>query len=324
MGSARIIHISMKETMTRNFGLGTRDLAKAGKIALTLLQQRKGCSFSSAATNSQRWDLFAKFAKSNGVGRMERINYELVQKYAAKLRDQVENLELSPATAQNYLSAVNTVMHAASDSWESVRPVADCSMQKRNNVRADPPPKPDKVNEAIKSLIHHGHSRTAAIAELALQFGLRSKEASLLNCKKALNEAQDKGYITVSDGTKGGRDRIVPVINESQLDALSSANVIQGTERNLIPKSETWKSWREGELRSGREALKEFGITGYHELRATYACARYTELTGHLAPCQLGFREASKQADDEARKQISSELGHGRIDIMVNYIGGMK
>ena len=310
--------------MSRNFGLGTRDLAKAGKFALTQLQQKKGCSFSSAATNAQRWNIFAKFVKGHGVSRMERIDNELVQKYAADLRDQVENLELTPATAQNYISAINTVMHTVSATWKSVRPVADCSMPKRNNIRRIPPPTAADVDQAIIAVIHSNHLRTASIASLALQFGLRSKEASLLNCYKALKEAREKGFISISSGTKGGRDRYVPVLQESQIAALIAAVDIQREERNLIPKNESWKSWREGELRRGREALKDLGIMGYHELRATYACARYASLTGHLAPCQKGFREADRNIDIEARKQISTELGHGRIDVLVNYIGGMK
>lgn len=310
--------------MTRNFGLGTRDLAKAGNIALTRMQERKGCSFSSAATNGQRWNLFAKFAKIHGVGRMERIDHELVQKYADDLKDQVENMELAAATAQNYLSAVNTVMHAASDSWKSVRPVGDCSMQKRDNIRKIPPPLPSVIAHAINYLKEIGHIRTAAVANLSAQFGLRSKEASLLNCNKAIDEARENGFIRISAGTKGGRDRIVPVLHSSQLDALQNAVEVQGSGRNLIPREESWKSWREGELRNGRETLKDLNVPGYHELRASYACDRYTELTGHLAPCQSGFREADRENDLRAREQISIELGHGRVDVLVSYVGRMK
>lgn len=310
--------------MSRNFGLGTRDLAKAGSVALARLQQRKGCSFSSAATNGQRWNIFARFAKSQGVGRMERVDHELVKRYAEELRDQVENQELSASTAQNYLSAVNTVMHSVSDSWKSVRPVTDCEMQRRDNVRKSPPPAASVVSRAIESLRESGQVRTAVIADLAAQFGLRSKEASLLNCQKAFSEAREKGFFVVSAGTKGGRDRVVPVLQESQLKTLMVAVEVQGAGRNLIPVGESWKSWREGELRDGREALKDLGVPGYHELRAAYACARYTTLTGHLAPCHLGFREADRENDLKAREQISHELGHGRVDVLVNYIGGMK
>lgn len=310
--------------MSRNFGLGTRDLAKAGNIALTRMRESKGCSFSSAATNGQRWNIFAQFAKAHGVGRMERIDHELLQKYADDLKDKVENLELSPATAQNYLSAVNTVMHESSASWKSVRPVGDCSMEKRDNIRKIPPPSSVVVSRAIEDLLKTGHLRTAAITSLATHFGLRSKEASLLNCRNALKEALEKGFISISAGTKGGRSREVPVLQSSQLEALTVAVKAQEAGRNLIPQELTWKSWREGELRAGREVLKELGIAGYHELRASYACGRYTTLTGHLAPCQVGYREADRDNDLKAREQISTELGHGRIDVLVSYVGGMK
>ena len=60
-----------------------------------------------------------------------------------------------------------------------------------------------------------------------------------------------------------------------------------------------------------------------HELRAAYACERYEQITLHRAPingskcCQLDQR-----LDHEARKQVSYELGHGRIDVVAAYIGG--
>ena len=156
---------------------------------------------------------------------------------------------------------------------------------------------------------------------MAREFGLRSKEAALLNIHKALQEARERGLVTIVDGTKGGRPRTVPVFQEQQLSALANAATLQGAGRSLIPVEQNWKQFRESSLRQGRALLQQVGITGYHDLRAAYACERYQRLTGHLAPVIAGG-VVDKHQDRLAREQISAELGHGRIDVVAEYIGG--
>jgi integrase len=159
------------------------------------------------------------------------------------------------------------------------------------------------------------------VAVLARELGLRSKEAALLNAHKALQEARERGRMTIVDGTKGGRPRTVPVLQEQQLSALANAATLQGAGRALISVEQNWKQFRENTLRQGRGPLQQAGITGYHDLRAAYACDRYQQLTGHPAPVIAGGI-VDKHQDRLAREQISAELGHGRIDVVAEYIGG--
>ena len=63
-----------------------------------------------------------------------------------------------------------------------------------------------------------------------------------------------------------------------------------------------------------------------HGLRHTYAQRRYRELTGWEAPINAGklrreMTEVEKQKNIEARRIISSELGHSRIAITWVYCG---
>ena len=160
--------------------------------------------------------------------------------------------------------------------------------------------------------------RAASVCELSRELGLRSKEASLFDARAALKEAQEKGAVSVSDGTKGGRERQVPITSPAQLGALERAATAQGDARAVMPADQNWKQWSQGELREVREAMG-----GLHELRAAYACERYEALTGHAAPC-AGGQILDRQADEAARLQVSSELGHGRIDVVSEYVGGRK
>ncbi len=87
----------------------------AAKNALS----RAGKSFSSVATISQRFSHFAAFAKeSAGVKIMEQVTRDTVVAYAKTLVEKVSSGELSPATAQNYLSAVNVVLSLARGDYE--------------------------------------------------------------------------------------------------------------------------------------------------------------------------------------------------------------
>lgn len=308
---------------SRNYGLRTRDMASAGRIALARLQGSGGCAFATVDALADRWAQFAAFAKAAGVGRMERIDRELVAAYGRDLAARVEAGELASSTAQNRLSAVNTVMRQVTD-WTSVRPVHDCHIAERDNVRHEPPPDRDQATAAIEQLRAAGLERQAAIAELAHTFGLRSKEASLLDAAAAQAEARGRGAVTIQDGTKGGREREIPITAPAQLEALARAAEIQSGARNLVPAGHTWAEWRAGGLREGREALREaLGGGGYHELRAGYACGRYEALTGQPAPCS-GARIEDRDADLDARAVIAEELGHGRIDVLASYVGGRR
>ena len=64
-------------------------------------------------------------------------------------------------------------------------------------------------------------------------------------------------------------------------------------------------------------------LKGFHELRAAYACERYEQITRHLAPINGGnCYQLDRRLDQEARVQVSCELGHGRIVVVAAYIGG--
>lgn len=64
-------------------------------------------------------------------------------------------------------------------------------------------------------------------------------------------------------------------------------------------------------------------LKGFHELRAAYACERYEQITQHRAPINGGCcYESDRNLDRDARKHVSYELGHGRIDVVSAYLGG--
>lgn len=308
-----------------NYGLRTRDMAKAGVFAANAAARDGHVSYASARALGDRWRLFAEHARTEGVRRMEGVTRELVIAYGQQLADRAQAGELSPSYAQNALSAVNTVMRLASQGkWQRVSPLHDCGIAQRTGVRHQVPEGLDRGQVALVAdqLRNCGQKRGAAVLELCRDFGLRSKEASLLDATRAAQEARTTGQVTISAGTKGGRTRTVPITDAGQLATLGRAAAAQGAARSLVPPEQRWAQWRYGGLRDVREALQAAGVSRIHELRAAYAADRYHQITDHAIPL-LGGR-APRNVDRAARMQIAQELGHGRIDVISAYIGGAQ
>jgi hypothetical protein len=299
-------------------------MGNAAGVFLRQAAERGELSFSSVATLQDRFSQFSQFAKDEGIGRMERIDGELVREFGRGLAEKVENGEISESYSQNLVSAVNTVMSLATKGdWQSVSPTKDCGIAERNFVRQEAPDSLNRdVYESARDAVRaEMGDRAAAVVELARELGLRSKEASLIDAQKSYLQAKETGKVTISEGTKGGRARELTITSETQLQSLKNASESQGEGRSMIPEGENWKSWREGELRETREIVQEKTGGGLHSLRTAYACERYQSHAGSAAPSAGGHIQ-DKTIDREARIVVSLELGHGRIDVVSSYLGG--
>ena len=255
-----------------NFGLRSKDMARAGRYALRQSALAGDASYGTAHKLGERWTQFAEWAKENRLKWMEDIEREDVIRYGQELAAQVRDGEMSASYAQNLVSAVNSVMDLATrGGWDSVSPTKEAGIAKRTHVRSDPPPAMDReaFGLAMDEMRNSGMERQASIAELARDVGLRSEEASLLNAQKALRQAKRQGCIRVDAGTKGGRPRTIPITSDRQMRTLERAAAAQGDHHSLIPKEKSWKQWRDGGLRDGRETVQSLvGGRGYHDLRA--------------------------------------------------------
>jgi len=310
--------------MGNNFGLGSRDMYKAGRFAVNNAVRNGDLSFSSAATLSNRWAQFISWAKAQDIKKMEGICCGLVKEYGRELAWRVTEKNMAAATAQNYVSAVNSVMSIATrGQWHKISPTKDCGISARCYIRTEVPTTllRDNYERGLSAVRTATGERGAAIVKLARELGLRSKEASLIDARTVMEEAKATGHINIINGTKGGRKREIPITCHRQLDAIFHAVEVQGNSKSLVLDEQTWAMWRDGELRDIRECLqKSTGAHGLHDLRASYACDRYKALTGHSAPV-AGGEMVNRDMDHKARQEIAEELGHGRKEITNCYLG---
>ena len=311
----------------RNFGLGARDMARAGLHAL-----REGMqSHSSIATMADRWAQFAAWAREAGIRDMRQIETDTLRDYATHLIERLERGEISPATAQNALSAVNRVLEIArGDRAVRLDPVREAGLPIRSGIA---------TTDRAVSLSQHDHvlpalpERLAASLALQREFGLRFEEAAKMDAVRALTQAKN-GTVRIEAGTKGGLARDLPITRPmTQRFVLANAAMLQGADRSLIPAHQTYREFRA----EAYAELRSAGIRSHGE-RHAYAQERYAALVGAPAPVAAGIRHgaehhrflaarlgidvaAARTLDQQARLQVAAELGHGRIDVTNTYLG---
>ena len=154
--------------------------------------------------------------------------------------------------------------------------------------------------------------------QLQTAFGLRREESI-----KIMPGWADCGdSLRLRDSwTKGGKEREVPITTAQQRAVLDAAKALAG-KGSLIPAQLRYRD----QLNRFRAQCDNAGIHGVHGLRHEYAQRRYAELTGWRCPASGGvtskhLTSADKQVDQDARLQLSKEMGHSREQVTSIYLG---
>jgi hypothetical protein len=316
-----------KFTTQRNFGFG-KQMDWAGHQALKDLYGRG--HFGTVAIHAQRWRQFCKWARSNhDINNACTINQLLLDNYAADLAERVEDETLAVSYAQNLIVSANITLEALRQD-KIIRIESPASwVGKRHTVRTRVPDGMDwaDIDRLVACLHRKNLHRAAVIVLLCRSFGIRLREAILANLADWKRQAREHGQIDIRAGTKGGRgkevERWVPVSERGRValrEAVQVRNQLGG--QNLLRPDESFDDLvNDGEVHRARKILHEFGIKGYHELRAAWACDRYEEMSGTTAPILQAVTSPGHEIDDQVRLTLARELGHDRIDVVAAYIG---
>ncbi|WP_054886144.1 integrase domain-containing protein [Pseudomonas sp. NBRC 111130] len=315
----------------RNFDYG-RQLSYAGPQALK--DMFGGGHYGTVKAHCDRWQAFVKWCRSEhgpGINDSRQIDREILEDYAAYLRDRVMCGDLAVSTAQNRLSSVNRTMAALrGDQCVKLPSPSKAVGMQRSGGRQFVPLGQEraKVKQIVDALFRQHHLRAAAIVLLALATGMRLRGAILADLPRLSREANDLGRINIQDGTKGGRagasaPRWIAVDDHVRSALGFARQVSPAGSRKLIAPHESYLNVLQEIIRPARAILHVHNLRGFDELRAAYACERYEQITLQRAPINGGqCCQVDRNLDREARRQISCELGHGRIDVVAAYIGG--
>ena len=160
-------------------------------------------------------------------------------------------------------------------------------------------------------------------------FGLRREEAVMFRPHRA-----DLGKnITVRDGTKGGRDRIVPIDHAWQRTTLDAAKAMVARVNGHVghPDRDLKQALRRFNYVLERHGITKgsLGITS-HGLRHERLNDMYEEESGLPSPVRTAIQnkeeaqriiDADPMKTDLARAKVSSAAGHNRLSITNAYIG---
>lgn len=185
--------------------------------------------------------------------------------------------------------------------------------------------------EVIVATVEEYDVRAAAALRLMAAFGLRFKEACMLRPHADVVTAAQAGkpadgpalYLNTRRGTKGGRQRHVPIDDERRRQAIEYARTVARADDDSVsdPRLDLKQA-----IRHLRYVMERFGLTRAdlgvtpHGLRHQYAAQEYRRLAGSAAPV-AGGSGVRGDGDHEARMQISQCLGHARVQIMKAYLG---
>lgn len=280
-------------------------------------------SVASHATQDKRADiLYAGFKDLRAEGYKLDDVRSFRGKHMAVLAKRWEEKRLSASTIQNNLSIFRTFA-----GWIGKPGMVEGADK---YVSADAASR-SSVNREDKSWQAHGVDIEAKIAEvaakdarvglqLALQaaFGLRAREAMQLRPHVA-----DKGaYLALTVGTKGGRDRVVPIDTPEKRALIDQAKAFAASK--LASTSDPAKTLAQVKnhyyhVLRACGITRQDGITG-HGLRHGYANDRYREISGGGSPVR-GGQAPDRDTDKAARLEVAEELGHSRESVTTHYLG---
>lgn len=154
-------------------------------------------------------------------------------------------------------------------------------------------------------------------------FGLRREEAIMLKPFRAERE----GTLVVRDGTKGGRERTIPIETIQQRDVLEEAKALAKTPNGHLG---TPGNSLEQSLSRFAYVLRKFGITKTalgitaHGLRHEMLADVFEKVAGVSAPIRGGdIKDIPDEQLQLARHRVSQIAGHARLSISGAYIGGI-
>ena len=298
---------------------------RQGNPAIIAVGGRRRTGFDGSQVSYGTHAAFASFKRdfdrrlqAEGVHRLKPKNLKPkhIEAVVGQLRAEVASGIRSLGSAKNWCSHLRAFVRLIDRRYLVPRTNAELGLGKRVYVRSE--------SKAVVLGTVHLERVTCpyVMASLKLQseFGLRREEAIKIQIETA-----DRGDRLVLEASwcKGGRQREIPVRTESQRAVLDEVKALATTtERGSLVPTEKYVQQK---CRFEYQCRKA-GLHGSHGLRHEYAQRRFQELAGFACPLAGGptrkdMTPDMRRANHETRLEVARELGHGRIDVVNNYLG---
>jgi len=245
--------------------------------------------------------------------------------------------QMSPATIQTYFSFMRTFTGwiGKPKLMKSIDAYFDDKRLYRRSLAsgADKSWRAQGVEvEAVIAEVESYDKYAAASLRLMQAFCLRFKESLMLRphidvlttAQARMPEIGAAFYLDTHRGTKGGRERMIPIDSPARVVAIDFARRVAVGKQDSVsdPRLDLTQA-----LRRLRYVMERHGITRAalgvtpHGLRHQGAAEDYEAITGERPPV-AGGKPVDPAIDHLARQAIATSLGHGRTQITNAYLGG--
>jgi len=281
--------------------------------------------------------------EQEGIKSLKQLDQQKIENFVANLKERVESGSLTASSAQNYASALNTIIDYTNYvNNANLGHISAAEAGIHDTVQhIDRSISVEEIFEIKENLINEGKENIALAVELQENFGLRFRESIGLNIETA-KEALKTGILSVGreDWTKNGREREILITTEQQRAVLGKvAENLQSREVVNLAGAKDSKDFspiKETYQQAYRENIK------FHSIRHTWAQQEYSKgweqrgFQGIQAPIKFETKEAfrenlqektglstseAREIDREIRQEISEQLGHSRLDVTNTYLG---
>lgn len=264
-----------------------------------------------------------------GVQKWENVN----NKHVASVVDTWRDKGLTDKTIKEYLSGMRKVAYIYGNERIS-KSNADFNLQSTSVNSSNATDKSANENNFQNAIYNMQNSNNIDIQKISVQveymryLGLRSEEARKLDAinSEKITAPDGTKYLHIQDGTKGGKERFVP-INEKAQAALDKGAAIQRETgaKNLMSKNKSERKY----LTFLYKTAKQYGLTranncNFHSLRHSFAQDLFKEKSGGYEP---PIKENTQNIPDKnyeaGCRAVEKALGHNtdRSDIRGTYIG---
>jgi site-specific recombinase XerD len=275
----------------------------------TASEMKKELSFSTVATRIERLKLIRNQLEKNGFVVSHPKGFK--QKHVISLVKTWKDDNLSVGRMKNMLSDLRYI--CSYYNRENVVPKNELlGIGQRTYVAQS-----DKSQDVDFNNIKDRHLK--ASLELQKAFGLRREEC--LKIKPHL--AHRDGHLKLEGSwCKGNIERIIPIKNPQQLNAIKFAKNLVLRNESLIPNNQTYKE----RVEYYSNHTRSLNLKNLHGLRHAYAQTRFEALAGFKPPIKGGKKRIEMTADEKkrdhiARRIVSEELGHSRLAVTKVYLG---
>jgi site-specific recombinase XerD len=179
------------------------------------------------------------------------------------------------------------------------------------------------IMSKVDGTIHKYGDRIHDMLKLQRHFGMRARESLKFWPIQEIKIDQDGTplRIELTLGTKNGRYRTIPVVTDEQRSFLKNLLINYKTDAIQPYPASQYKKWQ----RIYFYVLQKIGITNErsgHGLRQAYANDRLKQLIEEIMnkAQSTDLDLTDEEILLEAYRELTQELGHGRIDILKSYL----